>query len=393
MPNGWPVIIEPVSGREAFGRTDAAAVLSQAAVLLSLGAQIRGDEAVHVARAQALGFAGKTDFLPVQDADRFAVPRIQGTVGRFDIQRMQTNLAQRYGMWVLSEESAPVEAAAKSPEALQDLASRAYDLSTHQAVAELMEVSLSHPAELTRVAAAASYLELSNQPQRLIRILAKGCRSSDALVREVAATALAHTAPDHPALNSLKSAQRAVGAGAEGGWPPNTALLVHGTWAANETWWQPGGDFHTYFLKNVRSDLYDKSDRFGWSGAYSDGARLLGAQDLLRWVTNHNENGLDLITHSHGGSIAMLATHNGLQVGELVLLSCPVHIPKYMPDFTKVKKTVSIRVHFDLVILADRGGQRFQLPEIQENVLPVWFNHSATHDPSVWTKNKVPSML
>ena len=44
-------------------------------------------------------------------------------------------------------------------------------------------------------------------------------------------------------------------------------------------------------------------------------------------------------------------------------------------------------------ILADRGGQRFRLPQIQENVLPIWFHHSATHDPNVWIQYNVPAML
>ncbi len=89
----------------------------------------------------------------------------------------------------------------------------------------------------------------------------------------------------------------------------------------------------------------------------------------------------------------MLASQAGLNIGELVLLSCPVHIPKYLPNFTRVTKVVSIRVHLDLVILADGGGQRFQDPNIQENVLPVWFDHFATHDPDIWQQYDVPSML
>lgn len=88
----------------------------------------------------------------------------------------------------------------------------------------------------------------------------------------------------------------------------------------------------------------------------------------------------------------MLASQAGLDIGELVLLSCPVH-PQYAPDFSHVGKAVSIRVHLDLVILADGGGQRFQDPGIEENVLPVWFDHSATHDPAVWRQYRVPARL
>ncbi len=89
----------------------------------------------------------------------------------------------------------------------------------------------------------------------------------------------------------------------------------------------------------------------------------------------------------------MLASQAGLDIKELVLLSCPVHVPKYQPDFSRIKKVVSIRVHLDLVILADRGGQHFNDPRIKENVLPIWFNHSATHDRTVWQRYTVPPWL
>jgi predicted alpha/beta-hydrolase family hydrolase len=104
-------------------------------------------------------------------------------------------------------------------------------------------------------------------------------------------------------------------------------------------------------------------------------------------------DGLGLFTHSHGGSAAMLATQAGMNVGELVLLSCPVHAHKYYPEFGHAKRIVSIRVRMDLVILADRGGQRFKDARIEENVLPVWFNHSASHDPKVWQDHDVPRMI
>jgi len=39
-----------------------------------------------------------------------------------------------------------------------------------------------------------------------------------------------------------------------------------------------------------------------------------------------------------------------------------VHWPKYTPQFDLVQNVVSIRVHLDLVILADRGGQEFSDP-------------------------------
>ncbi len=62
-------------------------------------------------------------------------------------------------------------------------------------------------------------------------------------------------------------------------------------------------------------------------------------------------------------------------------------------NFAAVRKVVSIRVKMDLVLLADGSGSRFSDARYNEHVLPVWFNHSATHDPATWKKYNVPAML
>jgi pimeloyl-ACP methyl ester carboxylesterase len=272
---------------------------------------------------------------------------------------------------------------------LAQMAERLYEEPTTETAAQLLEASLRSDDELVRVSAAASYFEISTQPQRLIKILADGTRSKDILVRDVAATALARIAPEHPSLRALTKSNPTKTKKK----PSRTSLLVHGTFARSASWWQPGGDFHSFALASVRPDLYSAQDRFEWSGGYSDSARSIGATDLRNWVAARGLGGLDLFGHSHGANIAMLATQSGLTVGTLVLLSCPVHIPKYIADFTRVTRCVSVHVRMDLVVLADRGGQKFNHPNIEENVLPVWFDHAATHDPAVWRRHGVKARL
>src|SRR2546430_8122363 len=195
-----------------------------------------------------------------------------------------------------------------------------YTLSLHDALPisiDMMELCLRHPNELVRVSAAAAYSEHSSELDRLVRILEAGTRSAENLLRSISATALSFAAPDHPRLREMQGIAGRPGATGAG----DTTMLIHGTWAQNSPWWQPGGDFHTYILQSVRPDLYSKPDRFGWSGGYSDAARTLAATDLVSWVQNHNEQGLDLITHSHGGNVAFLATQNGLDL-EIGRASC-----------------------------------------------------------------------
>ncbi len=145
---------------------------------------------------------------------------------------------------------------------------------------------------------------------------------------------------------------------------------------------------------------YGAQNCFDWTGGYSDALRSDAADQLLQWVGNHSAQGLDLITHSYGGNVAMLATKRGLEVGELVLLSCPVLPATYFPDFVRVdRKVVSFRVHMDVVLLLDSflsgALPRFTDPRIEEHTLALWFDHSATHNPDVWKNPKynIPGML
>ena len=47
----------------------------------------------------------------------------------------------------------------------------------------------------------------------------------------------------------------------------------------------------------------------------------------------------------------------------------------------------------DLVILADLGGQRFNHPDIREIILPIWFDHGASHDPQVWQQHNIAQKI
>jgi hypothetical protein len=375
-------VTSPPKAQDAFERTDDPALLTQAACLLVLGLQLRG---------YGFGQPDVDEIIPEEDFAAIGFPRIPPESGRVDPQPIRLSLAARFGTSVASQVP-PGEDVTWRTDIFAELARECFREPTPVRASYLMEACLRHPHELVRVAAATAFHTRSTEEKRLTDILLQGTRSADPLIRQLAATALARLSPDSARLRDFTTAA-ARAAGAVGS--SHTAMLVHGTLALGASWWQPGGDFHSYLLQAVRPDLYKGSDRFAWSGGYSDGARALGAKDLVDWVNHHSEQGLDLFTHSHGGNLAMLASHKGLRIGELVLLSCPVHFAKYQPEFSQIGKVVSIRVRLDLIILADRGGQRFKHPRIRENVLPIWFSHSATHDPAVWKNStyRIPAML
>ena len=381
-----PTAITPIAGPEAFhDHQEPSHVHSQAATLLLIGSHLRGDLPAMRARIEASLQPGITP-LPTaaDDINALGFPSIASTGERFS----RAEFAQlAIGPAVATRGRR--QAVKASPEQITAAAERFYRESSSENAAALLHASLAHPHPLVRVAAASSYVDVAVDPQPAIKVLEAGLRSKDLLARDVAAYALANVDPKNPRLEQLLKSRRLRTRRKRS----RTSTIIHGTWAASSPWWQPNGDFWTYLHGNVDANVYGAADRFGWTGGYSDAARAQAGAALHDWVQSHNLNGLDLYTHSHGGSVAMLANHAGTRVGKMVLLSCPVHWPKYTPDFTATQKIVSIRVHMDLVILADRGGQSFSDPRIQEHVLPLWFNHFATHDPANWQKFNIPAML
>ena len=381
MPQ-YSYIEKTLKGAACFSVIGEQSAQAQAAVLLMLGRQLRGDDAATEARAKKAAVGKKVSLTGLRrDAD-FPVPRLKPSARRLPQATTAANVRKRHGARALDATSGAWR------NAYHDSAERLFDKPSIDAAANLFEICLIHPMDLVCISAAAAYFPISAEPSRLIEVLATACKSRDPLERQVAATALARIDPMHRALRALSRALK----------PPrrkqraHTAMVIHGTFASDAPWWQPGGDFHT-FIKGFRPDLYSRADRFQWTGGYSDGARADGAATLRQWVSDHSERGLDLIGHSHGANVMLLATASGMKAGKLVLLSCPVHVDKYFPDFNNCTTVHSVRVKLDLVILADRGGQKFEDPRIKENVLPIWFNHSATHDPAVWTKYSIPQKI
>src|SRR2546426_4885188 len=365
-------VSRPIPGSDAFTDLQKPShIQSQAATLLLIGSHQRGDLPAMQARTEAVrgSMLAPTQTALQRDLEALGFPRMQVGPVRFRSLELQRALGVRF-MAAPAARPAPKDVQTAS-RTLRQAANKFYRDANSETAAALLEGGLRHPHQLVRVAAAASYFDLAAEPQRATRVLEEGLNSRDLLTRDVAAYALAHVDPKNPKLTALLKSRTMRSIRKRS----HTSLIVHGTWARSDP------------------NVYGAANRFEWSGGYSDAARALAGNDLHNWVQQHSLDGLDLFTHSHGGNVAMLANQAGTTVGRMVLLSCPVHWPKYSPDFNKVGKVVSIRVHLDLVILADRGGQHFPDSRIHENVLPIWFDHFATHEPGVWQRYNVPSML
>ena len=173
-------------------------------------------------------------------------------------------------------------------------------------------------------------------------------------------------------------------------------MLVHGTNFPPDrpVWSVPGLGPLFKHIAAFRSDIYRNQDYFRWEGGYSDYAREVASLNLNDWVERRGLLGIDAVTHSHGGSVLMAATNLGLIFDKVVFLSCPVHWPQYMPRHASIRKPQSVRIHLDLVLLADRAGQRFPVNTIPEDVLPIWFlPHGVTCEPATWIARKLDKYI
>jgi hypothetical protein len=268
-----------------------------------------------------------------------------------------------------------------SPTVQEEMARKANDLYQHpsfEEAAALFEAALHSPHPLVAVAAAAGARETTRLRPEIRVILEEGSGSDDPLVAELAQEVLKQIEPKNPHLQKrVITPPRPRKRGRES----STAVITHGTWAAEQDWYKPSGDFYEALDAN-RPDLDLHDESFEWSGNYSDGARRVAANRLDQWIGGQGLVKPDFFAHSHGGTVAHLATKQGVEFEKLVLLAWPVHT-QWFPDFARVEKVYDIRVKFDLVILVDRGGQRFRHPKVEE-LRNGWFDHAAAHQPSYW---------
>lgn len=377
-------------GVRAFKEVSDSAAQVQAAMVLVTSLQLSGIDPMPAVpmRGKAVTAAVRTRVARSQDEVATlgapAVKRVrkQFAAGRVEqgVMKMHRARAQRFGG----------RARAVAPaELVNDLGQKLFQSHDPQVAAQLFRACLDHPQPIVQIAGALAYARHVRASATAIGIMVRYLNDADPSVAELAAASLAAIRPRHPKLVALTRGKRRIVPTP----PTRTTVLVHGTWAKKQPWWQPGGDFYDY-LNGIRRDVYGAEDRFLWTGAYSDAARALAGRELAAWIAAGAHDGLDLMGHSHGGNVSMLATQRGAKLGQLVLLSTPVHWAKYQPNFALISEgVVSIRAKMDMVILVDGGGLTFPHEDIREIVLPIWFQHGASHDPDAWKKHNVHAKL
>lgn len=187
--------------------------------------------------------------------------------------------------------------------------------------------------------------------------------------------------------------------------PATMTIIVHGAFAAGDTWWRPSGVFGRYIDERT-GDLYRGADFFRWSGGGFHPDRLAAATALLAWVRQHPAGALDVISHSHGGNIVFLATQMGLEIRKHVSLATPICLD-YFPDLRRIgilHNVISladiIQVPASYIGVTHRGDGRSLADSHQlvnhlatRNSGGSAPSHSELHDPATWRASGLEARL
>lgn len=268
-----------------------------------------------------------------------------------------------------------------------------------------LALNMMDSSSLARLCAAFAYWQATGLVYAVTPILAKGLKSEDEEEFYLAVHCLHRINPRHvrqyvgtAADDRPTPPRRPQGPGAQGPIAASMTVIIHGTFARDFVWYQPGGEFHDYIKRNVYPDVYsDSADLFRWSGRYTHQARLAAARKLVDWCKNHPAQTLRLIAHSNGANVVNLATKLGLQACTLIHLSPPVH-NQYLPQMAGLssQRFFTIRPRIDLVVWLDGGQQDYRgtaVESLERRRICALFGHSTSHSGERWDKKNVPTLV
>ena len=88
----------------------------------------------------------------------------------------------------------------------------------------------------------------------------------------------------------------------------SACIIVHGTWASKESWYQPGGAFFESVLSSSEKYNIDEVVSFTWSGKNNQRDRQRAGFELSQTIQKYDA--VTIIAHSHGATVGILASHD-----------------------------------------------------------------------------------
>ena len=90
-------------------------------------------------------------------------------------------------------------------------------------------------------------------------------------------------------------------------WCTSTVIIIHGTWAKNESWYQKEGSFfHEIEVANNYMQVVDEIVSFSWSGKLGYPEQLDAGKKLAEKILEYDF--VILIGHSHGVTVGIISS-------------------------------------------------------------------------------------
>ena len=170
-------------------------------------------------------------------------------------------------------------------------------------------------------------------------------------------------------------------------------IIIHGTFASKALWYKPGGDFYETLKKNI--PYHSTLVPFVWSGENNHAARVQAAHRLIHLIKQHPNHDYHLIGHSHGGTIACLAStilaqeKSTITLTELIILGMPIHESWAQPAMTHITMLYNVFSYGDLIQPYGNACSRIfatyhkKICNIQCTIDHFYPNHSQLHMPII----------
>ncbi len=175
----------------------------------------------------------------------------------------------------------------------------------------------------------------------------------------------------------------------------SACIIVHGTWAQDESWYQPHGDFFKAVYRSAQeTKIVDQVVSFAWSGKLSYHFQMEAAQRLQKFIEKYDS--IILIAHSHGATVAILASQlmgkNSQNIGKikkLYALGVPVDPSMQIyPDMRVIEKFYNLFSFGDVIQPVHGAHERcFAYHERLANISVMLDDdhpsHGQLHDPMI----------
>lgn len=177
----------------------------------------------------------------------------------------------------------------------------------------------------------------------------------------------------------------------------SACIIIHGTWAQNETWYRPFGEFFQAVQSTAQElAIVDEVIPFSWSGQLGYLAHLQAAQELETCINQYDW--VILIAHSHGATVGMISCQNLFdhctngnnfgKVKKFYALGVPVLESTITPSMKIIEKFYNLFSFGDLVQTVNGTCERrFCMQERLINLSVQLFDlhpsHSQLHHPAI----------